>query len=69
MVTVYLNKMKFITYLKWFCHKIQYMMWSLVVGVCSKNIKIDSPRLHASVTKGRRLKFSPLFTWIEKATS
>ncbi len=32
--------------------------------MCSTNIKINSQRLHAAMTKGRCLKFSSPFTWI-----
>ncbi len=35
-------------------------MWCEVkLSVCSINVNTDSPRVHASVMKGRRLKFPP----------
>ncbi len=44
----------------------KFNIWhKVLLSVCSTNIKIDSPKLHASVTKGRCLNFSSPFTWIE----
>ncbi len=42
----------------------RFNIWCKVqFSVCSINIKIDSPRLHDSVMKGRCLKYSNSFTW------